>query len=375
MKKIKWILFIFMIFLLIIFLLGTCKKTKAIEPYYHTGTSYYLDPIDDNAYIIMSYQPCFNVLGNYMISTVFFDNNDLYYYLSYTFNNGSLIINFDVNSTQSYLARLFSYSYTYSTFINSFFVVGPNYVDNEYKLAVALTVYYLNDNNTVSESTHFYYFDNIASQYYDDLNYEYNDASLQVTPLAPVSFTGNNNYYIGNYNFTFYPHDTTNQPSFSEEYADVKSLFYAETNASLLYTYAYNIGYTEGYQLGYDEGYLAGQTAGYNSGYTAGYNDGVNDNQTAFDRGYSDGYQDGYAYGTVHGYDEGYQTGYNVGLNEGIQGATPVSQTVTLLGSIFGAIGTVLSIQLFPGFTLGLLILVPLFFAVLGLILWIWRRN
>ena len=102
-----------------------------------------------------------------------------------------------------------------------------------------------------------------------------------------------------------------------------------------------------------------------------GLADNVAGQEQAYQHGYDDGAHDGY----ITGYDRGYDIGYDDGFNNGMSGATPVSQTIGIVSSIFAGVGTVMAIQLFPGFPLGLLILVPLFFAVLGLILWIWRRN
>ena len=150
-----------------------------------------------------------------------------------------------------------------------------------------------------------------------------------------------------------------------------------------IYNNGYNAGYTTGYNAGYQEGWDDGYAQAYsdyympryNQGYNAGYEAGINDNQAAYDRGFDEGYADGWREGRLYGLSEGYDQGYSDGLDVGLAGATPMSQATTLIGSIFSSVGSVLAIQLFPGFSIGMLILVPLFFSVLGLILWIWRRN
>lgn len=103
---------------------------------------------------------------------------------------------------------------------------------------------------------------------------------------------------------------------------------------------------------------------GFNGGYNVGYQDGFGAND-------AESYQQGYNVG----YQEGQNDGYNVGYQEGQSGSNAVSKAINVLSSIFGTIGAIFSIELFPGITIGIFLLVPLFFGVLGLILWIWRHN
>lgn len=95
--------------------------------------------------------------------------------------------------------------------------------------------------------------------------------------------------------------------------------------------------------------------------------------------GYDYGYDNGYDLGERNGYAEGFRLGhadgYTEGYADGEAGETAVSRAVTLIGSIFTAIGSIMSIELFPNVPMGLFFLVPLFFAVVGLILWIWRKT
>ena len=103
---------------------------------------------------------------------------------------------------------------------------------------------------------------------------------------------------------------------------------------------------------------------GYNGGYQEGYTSGL-------DTSYTEAYQEGYDYG----YQLGQNYGYNVGYEDGHNGANAVSVVVNILSSIFGLIGAIFAIELFPGITLGIYFLVPLFFLLVGFILWIWRHN
>lgn len=99
---------------------------------------------------------------------------------------------------------------------------------------------------------------------------------------------------------------------------------------------------------------------GYNGGYTYGYQQGL-------DAADQDAYDTGYHYGYLKGREDGY--------DDGASGNNAVSSFINILTSIFTGIGAILSIELFPHVTIGLFFLVPLFFGVLGLILWIWRHN
>lgn len=109
-----------------------------------------------------------------------------------------------------------------------------------------------------------------------------------------------------------------------------------------------------------------GYSGGYDAGYSAGYTDGG---------GSEDAYYDGYQQGLNVGRQVGYQLGYDTGYDDGASGNNAVSSFINILTSIFTGIGAIFSIELFPHITIGLFLLVPLFFGVLGLILWIWRHN
>lgn len=127
---------------------------------------------------------------------------------------------------------------------------------------------------------------------------------------------------------------------------------------------AYNYGSTDGYDSGYNAGVADGEDVGYDNGYSEGY-----------DTGYSDGTIDGEEQGYIDGYGVGYDDGYLVGYDDGTQGETIFSPIFAIMQQIFGAIGQFLAIEIAPHLPLGIFVFVPLFFGVVGLILWIWRRN
>lgn len=150
------------------------------------------------------------------------------------------------------------------------------------------------------------------------------------------------------------------------------------------YNYLINLSYYRGYGIGYNTGDYVGYTRGYNEGNNEGYNDGYQDgfedgvmSLNAYDSGYDDGYSIGYTQG-IHdsdAYDIGYSTGYYAGYDAGEQAETAINPVFSILANVFTAVGTILEIKLGPGLTIGTLVFIPLFFAVIGFILWIWRRN
>lgn len=98
------------------------------------------------------------------------------------------------------------------------------------------------------------------------------------------------------------------------------------------------------YQLGYDEGYNRGWEDGEYYGYFNGHDDG-----------YTVGYDDGYSYG--------HDIGRNEGLNEG------TSAWGVLFTSMLSTFGAVLSIEIFPNLTLGMIAAVPLILGLLSFII------
>ena len=71
-------------------------------------------------------------------------------------------------------------------------------------------------------------------------------------------------------------------------------------------------------------------------------------------------------------YNLGYADGYDSGVNTQIIGQT----TSGIISQIFsGLFGNVLSVEIFPGFPLYIFILIPVVFAVVGLLLWLIRGK
>lgn len=77
------------------------------------------------------------------------------------------------------------------------------------------------------------------------------------------------------------------------------------------------------------------------------------------------------------GYDLGLSdnTAFDEGYAAGQAGANAISPALNIITGIFEAIGTIFAIELVPHVPIGVFFLVPLFFGVLGLIIWIWRGK
>lgn len=370
MKKLKWILLFIMFLLAAIFLFATCKKTKALENVLY---SYEIDMSVDtnNSIVINGNVPEISINSSEIISIVNLGTTNLFdIYISRISDNYYRI---QLNHQNS--SGIFSQNFNKD--FQGFSIIIGEYRNsqNGTELFMSLILWGNNISNNVvylDKVVYYYFFDNLQGQEYNDLLTRYINSFVRyrVYPRGNSKFTSNINLFT--YDLLDYDPNIYDTPSeiVGEVIGDIQPYF-----SNIIPSTFYNAGYTAGYQAGYDDGYAAGQTFGYNSGYQVGYQDGLADNTTAYNHGYDDGYADGYRTGYDLGKTDGDAIGYQRGLAEGMAGATPVSQTVGVVSSIFAGIGTVLSIQLFPGFPLGLLILVPLFFAVLGLILWIWRRN
>ncbi len=184
-------------------------------------------------------------------------------------------------------------------------------------------------------------------------------------------------------------------------YADGENVGYREgfsSGESFGYDYGYDKGYNDGYDLGYaageidgfnngyDLGYAAGVLAGENKAYTDGYFEGRNDGiDIGYDLGYADGKNDGidigYADGESFGYDNGYNDGYDygydngfdLGYNDGYQtaindGSADFGLTAMLSG-LFVGLGSLLSIELLPNISIGMIIAVPIVFGIIAFIL------
>lgn len=109
-----------------------------------------------------------------------------------------------------------------------------------------------------------------------------------------------------------------------------------------------------------------GDNEAYQEGYTDGYEDGQND-------GYEEGYNAGEEYGEMIGYENGKNDGYNMGYNDGLANTDLVDSAISLVRGVFGALDTILNIEIIPGLKLSIILLVPIVFGVVSFFLNLWR--
>ena len=109
-----------------------------------------------------------------------------------------------------------------------------------------------------------------------------------------------------------------------------------------------------------------GEREAYQEGYTDGYEDGNAD-------GYEEGYNEGEEYGKMIGYENGKNYGYNMGYNDGLANTNLVDSAISLVRGVFGALDTILNIEIIPGLKLSIILLVPIIFGVVSFFLNLWR--
>lgn len=154
---------------------------------------------------------------------------------------------------------------------------------------------------------------------------------------------------------------------FNANYEAVSQIVYERTitsNDTLEISYfgaLGNVVYYSGYEGYFHIDYLApvilknwlDSMSGYRSNYNTPYADIILRR-----------YQEGYDVGKLEGLDEGYQQGYEAGYTD-LEEAHPF-QWITLMGE---GVGSILSMQVFPHITIGILILIPIVFGLIIMII------
>ena len=376
MKKFKIFLLIITILLMILMIFASCRKTKALTDLYNPNVSdtIVITSTDTNSGFVGLYMfgDLNSLNDNFRTLLVQYTNGYFYIRVETVVQNGNRVpYNIHLIGTAGY--DVANYSTTSDT-VGIILILGEN-SNNDLCLDIATLRYYTGTSQYLTISHNYYYF---AYNYFDDvaLMTDYNSNSG-----ISCSYLDDNNY-IGTYNVFWY--DCLDYSlTFTEQSSEVSSEIIKLVNEQVD-----DIIFESGYDAGYLDGYHDGEYDGYQAGYTAGYQAGVS-TQTAYDDGYDDGYQDGvqaglhlsdaYVRGWNDGWDVGYQDGFNNGYNDGYvdgqEGRTAFTPAFNVLTGVFNVVGSVMSINLVPGVPLGLFFLVPLFFAVIGLVLWIWRKN
>jgi len=125
--------------------------------------------------------------------------------------------------------------------------------------------------------------------------------------------------------------------------------------------------FSEGYSLGRQSGWNDGVSFGYSQGFQSGYAQG---DFSGFSRGYlygemtgqTIGWSQGFDVGFSQGFEDGHRRGWLDGVNDSVAGTDFFGILIRGFFSFFDALNTV---QLFPGFTLGMFIG---FILILGLV-------
>lgn len=80
-------------------------------------------------------------------------------------------------------------------------------------------------------------------------------------------------------------------------------------------------------------------------------------------------------YLTQSAFNSGRDIGYREGYLAGESTVTAFDRVWAFLSSIFGMIGSIFAVELMPHIPLGIFLLVPVFFMVLGFVFWIWKGR
>lgn len=388
MKKIKIFLLVITILLMILFLFATCHKTNAYtytynNPLDETHITYSAQTNNSLAMILNLNSDSFNVFSIY-------DSVSLHYYVDCIY------------SSSYYTFRLWNndiglsypeYTVNFSNVDKYFYLqLCYDYIDDKVYLLISPINFTISNRQDDSP-----YISNIflptgggVLWELDNSYFINNFISSQSSTYIKISYVSSY-YFTGLYNlWTF---DAVSQ--LSQDVEEQIDFIFDDLKSSIPITYLNNLintYYYQGYNAGYNTGYLRGDNDGFNRGYQQGYQEGSDDTrQVAYDEGYLDGESDGYQRGLQsqtayqEGYDVGYsdgeqslapyQNGYDKGYSDGQAGNTAITPIFNTLKGVFAVVGTVMSVELAPHVPLGIFILVPLFFACIGLILWIWRRN
>lgn len=342
MKK-KIILTIIIAVIVIIFGFSACRTTKAYtEEVTNQGEPY-------NAYIgffsfdIGGFNKGGTIIENAGDNTAFDDCFEREYYLyiyqtNYISSNDFIALNFYSSSNKYYMQIItiidgdtIYKKYTYEVNKDNYLLVALNPIGDEGFI-------YLKEYSLTPDYTPVNGYWNMTLSFVKDYSFLYDTSNLGSN--VELSLIYNSNYH-GNY--LYGNHEIDNSLSYN-------TIFNSFKNDEL-----YNIDriINKGLQYGT-------QVAQYEL-----------EQQTALN--YSRGYQAGLE--QTEGYQTGYTNGYQAGVDDTMSGSSGVSPVLALLTSLAAPINSIMSIRLAPNITIGTLIFIPLFFAALGLVLWIWRRN
>lgn len=357
MKKIKQKIFIFICICAVVVssFFGIMPKTKASGYYPDTEYSFDTYLISKNDYGVISVNHAYNyIMGlgvseqdQFELASIYQTNDDDNDYIKVIGYNA-----LDNNNMAQVYIKVLCYNSSESANVQTLFTSQITTTSQWF------LVYYRVDNEQLhTHNTHVFFtfgIDNVKNYNF----YRY----------LPGGANGRDNVFILNNCSVLKDNSQIQAINYNDEYdiyqEVINRLFFvtdldAQNNGVMIHDYiindinvffdnGFNQGYDSGYANGYDEGYDVGDTNGYNRGYNVGY-----------DAGDYDGYR--------RGWDQGYARGKSDGENYNIH--------YFWLRNTLDAMNDFLSLQLFPGVNIGLMVGVPLVFGVLRLILFIWRSG
>lgn len=357
-KKIfKTILLIAIILLAVGCGLASCKKTKAHDQMTITSG---LDSPNRYQGILLGFSlDLGDLYGNQITANQGDDFYDIMNELGYTLDNTNTYLFVDSATNYPILGINFYYGLSLSGQPETVNVQFYSFEENQVMYSIKQTYTY----NTSYDKFLIVYWrpftDRVEYQLFSYSNMQYEtqplvfntEGTLQYVPIYDESYQGQGYEESQSPENMYFVYSRSNLHS--------NDIMYI-SNVDPAYTFSYWINiYNNGLTYRYNY-YNDMRIKAYRNGYSSGYTDGG-------DAEVSESYQ--------LGLQEGQRIGYNEGYDAGARGDNAVSSFINILTSIFTGIGAIFSIQLFPHITIGLFLLVPLFFGVLGLILWIWRHN
>lgn len=238
-------------------------------------------------------------------------------------------------TSDSYILRPRVRYYTTTDITNNrvaLFDGKPYWIGSLTYLAQNRTTYYGNDTPIFSLSNSGYF----TFSELDILHFYNGTSSVEINPASLMVFQSNNIRFIynGNVEYEF--------TSFSNS-----------SELSLIKDYSLDPDYYDGYEVGKQEGLAIGKDIGYYDGFQDGFDIGLQESTSeAYDNGYSAGKHDG----------------YNEGYNEGLT-VNPNNNFGTMIITVLSGVGTVLSIELLPGISIGAIIAVPIIFGIIAFVL------
>ena len=357
MKKIKQKIFIFICICAVVVssFVGLMPKTKASG--YYPDTEYGVDTyqIAKNDYGVISVNHAYNyIMGlgvseqdHFELASIYQTNDDDNDYIKVIGYNA-----LDNNNTAQVYIKVLCYNSSESANVQTIFTSQINATSQWF-----LTYYRVDNEQMHTHNTHIFFTFGVN-----------NVKNYSAYNFLPSGANGRDNVLICNNCSILKDNSQIQAITYNDEYdiyaEIIERLFmvndlFDDYNGVMIHDYIVK-DINDFYDSGYD--------SGYNRGYEGGYNRGYDDGDAV---GYARGYDEGYAQGDYDGYRRGWDQGYARGKSDGEN----YNLHYFWLRNTLDAVNDFLSLELFPGVNIGLMVGVPLVFGVLRLILFIWRSG